>query len=156
MSSYEELKLCLSPILEKLSPYQPVLIGTFPIGIEVPGSDVDIACEVYNFSQFKEHLLRNFPDISVKEGSNYITGSFSFSGFDFEIYGERKAVSQQNGYLHMKVEEYFLLKYGEEFRQKVLFLKRNGMKTEPAFAKLLGLEGDPYEALLVLAERFFP
>jgi len=36
----------------------------------------------------------------------------------------------------------------EAFRQKVLELKKLGIKKEPAFAQLLGLQGNPYKELL--------
>jgi hypothetical protein len=48
----------------------------------------------------------------------------------------------------MLIEHRLLLKHGEAFKNKVIELKQNGLKTEPAFAKLLGIEGDPYEELL--------
>ena len=48
------------------------------------------------------------------------------------------------------MEHRVLLAKGEEFRQEVINLKRQGWKTEPAFAKLLGLNGNPYEELLKL------
>ncbi|MNO76159.1 hypothetical protein D3C76_672280 [compost metagenome] len=38
----------------------------------------------------------------------------------------------------------------DHFRERIILLKTSGWKTEPAFAKALGLEGDPYEALLEL------
>jgi len=37
---------------------------------------------------------------------------------------------------------------GEAFRREIIALKQRAYKTEPAFAKALGLEGDPYLALL--------
>ena len=39
-------------------------------------------------------------------------------------------------------------KMGPAFKEQIRGLKRNGLKTEPAFAKLLGLNGDPYRAVL--------
>ena len=43
------------------------------------------------------------------------------------------------------------MKKGEEFRQQVVNLKKQGYKTEPAFAKLLGLNSEnPFDELLKL------
>jgi hypothetical protein len=50
----------------------------------------------------------------------------------------------------MITEYRILLEKGEAFRSQIVELKRQGMKTEPAFALLLGLEGDPYLELLKL------
>ncbi|MGL4365226.1 MAG: DUF4269 domain-containing protein [Cetobacterium sp.] len=36
----------------------------------------------------------------------------------------------------------------KKFQDKIVSLKRAGIKTEPAFAKLLELNGNPYEELL--------
>jgi len=45
--------------------------------------------------------------------------------------------------------EYEILKTkGENFRLEIIKLKQNGYKTEPAFAFLLGLNGDSYSELL--------
>lgn len=54
----------------------------------------------------------------------------------------------------MLVEYKLLQQHGEDFRQQVVALKKAGIKTEPAFAKLLQLPGDPYEALLQLADKY--
>lgn len=48
------------------------------------------------------------------------------------------------------IAEYKILQAkGEEFKQKIIELKKQGIKTEPAFGMLLGLE-NPYEELLKL------
>lgn len=48
------------------------------------------------------------------------------------------------------IAEYRILKErGEDFKQKIIQLKQQGMKTEPAFGLLLGLE-NPYKDLLKL------
>ena len=48
----------------------------------------------------------------------------------------------------MIIEAEILEEKGEDFRQKIIELKKSGIKTEPAFAQLLNLKGDPYEALI--------
>jgi len=47
-----------------------------------------------------------------------------------------------------KKEFQILEKEGEAFKHKIIALKKQGVKTEPAFAKVLDLVGDPYEAIL--------
>ena len=47
----------------------------------------------------------------------------------------------------MVIEGRLLDLAGESFRHNVIELEQSGLKTEPAFARLLGLNGDPYEAL---------
>lgn len=50
----------------------------------------------------------------------------------------------------MIIEAEILAQLDNDFRQQIITMKTNGWKTEPAFAQVLGLEGDPYEALLML------
>ena len=48
----------------------------------------------------------------------------------------------------MLIEHEIIKTRGESFRQEIIRLKRLGLITESAFAELLGLVGNPYEALL--------
>ena len=48
----------------------------------------------------------------------------------------------------MLVEARLLELGGERLRREVLRFKLAGAKTEPAFAQILGLEGDAFQALL--------
>ena len=48
----------------------------------------------------------------------------------------------------MLIEHEILELKGPPFKAVILELKRAGLKTEPAFAKALGLTGNPYEELL--------
>lgn len=51
----------------------------------------------------------------------------------------------------MQVEVRLLALFGPEFRRAVVCRKERGMKTEPAFADVLDLPGDPYRTVLDLA-----
>lgn len=45
----------------------------------------------------------------------------------------------------MLIEYKLLNLYGERFREEVIRLNKEDMKTEPTFAKILNLNGNPYE-----------
>lgn len=46
-----------------------------------------------------------------------------------------------------------LLEQFPYIRAEVIRLKKEGMKTEPAFCKIFDLDGDPYESLLQYGRR---
>jgi len=69
---------------------------------------------------------------------------------EIEIYAQSLNSCKQNGYRHMVVEDRILRLGGERTREEVVILKKNGLKTEPAFVKHLGLDGNPYDELLKL------
>ena len=79
-----------------------------------------------------------------------MAASFTLEGFVIEIYGQPIPVRDQAAYRHMLAEYKILQEKGEAFRQQIIELKKQGLKTEPAFGKLLGIEGDVYEKLLNL------
>ena len=139
-------------ILHLLNKYNPVLIGTIPIDIDIKGSDVDIACETYDFASFIEDLKGLFPTIAIKKKKRAVIGRIKIDPFDFEIYGEAKPVHQQNGFVHMVVEAQLLSLGGNKMRQKIRNLKSSGIKTEPAFAKYLAIQGDPYQKILSISK----
>jgi len=143
-------------IFEKLKDYSPILAGTVPIEIDIEGSDLDIIFEVdLRFEQdFLDDLMfsRFIPyDVDVEypivNGEKCITLNFVLDGFPIEIFAQNKPTIEQNAYLHMVAEYKILQEKGEEFKQKIIELKKQGIKTEPAFGMLLGLE-NPYEDLL--------
>lgn len=47
-------------ILEKLAPYQPVLVGTIPINIDIESSDLDIICYIKDKTTFTKLLTNHF------------------------------------------------------------------------------------------------
>ncbi|WP_236570465.1 DUF4269 domain-containing protein [Paenibacillus sp. An7] len=142
-------------VMEILSPYTPILTGTIPIDINIVGSDLDIICEVHDFSAFERLLRSEFGDFQdfiltdkIVNDIRRMKANFQLEQFEVEVFGQPIPVTKQNAYRHMVIEDRILRLYIEEFRQHVRSLKREGYKTEPAFAKLMDLEGNPYETLL--------
>ncbi|QWU16625.1 protein of unknown function [Paenibacillus sophorae] len=144
-------------LMNALADWDPVLAGTVPLGLQVPGSDLDILCEVHDFGAFRDAVERCFGGAadyrcSSREvnGKPRIVARFTAGKWPVEIFGQPVPVRRQNGYIHMVVEARILGILGEGFRDRVRLLKADGIKTEPAFAQLLALEGDPYISLLQL------
>lgn len=144
-------------VLSRLQDYDPILVGTFPLDITVPGSDLDVICAVSDFEVFAEAVAAGFshcPGYAVRylvlAGVPSIVMAFWLEEIEVEIFGQNLPPEQQNGYRHLAVEARLLAAGGPAFRQQVVDLKTSGIKTEPAFAQLLGLNGDPYQALLLL------
>ncbi|WIV20381.1 DUF4269 domain-containing protein [Paenibacillus polygoni] len=142
-------------VMEILSPYTPILTGTIPIDIDIAGSDLDIICEVHDFSAFERLLRSEFGDFQdfiltnkIVNGIRRMKANFQLEQFEVEVFGQPIPVTKQNAYRHMVIEDRILRLYNEDFRKQVRSLKRKGYKTEPAFAMLMDLEGDPYESLL--------
>ena len=46
-----------------LQNYSPTLAGTVPLGIDIPSSDLDIICEVYNLQDFQELVITVFGEM---------------------------------------------------------------------------------------------
>lgn len=144
-------------VFEILRPFYPILVGTIPINIDLPTSDLDIICCFTDKEIFKNTLNTAFgkshgfvmTEFSSK-AIDTIVVNFEVADFPIEIFAQPIPTTQQYGYRHMIIEHRLLIEKGEDFRQQIITLKRNGYKTEPAFAHLLGLIGDPYEVLLQL------
>lgn len=142
-------------IMAFLLPFDPVLVGTIPINIDIENSDLDIACCCVSKERFISVLKLSFgamPGFHLQQlmvrDVDTVVANFVAGPFEIEIFGQNVAVSQQFAYRHMLIEHQILAERGELFRQQVIELKKQGYKTEPAFAKLLGIEGDAYLGLL--------
>jgi len=137
-------------ILDILADYNAVITGTIPIGIDVPESDADIICNAADLDEFKKNVLQNFskyPFFCDKTETDRYIASFIYDGLNIEIYAENKPVMMQNAFRHMLVENRILKIAGSKFREEIIRLKTEGLKTEPAFGMLLNLP-NPYDDLL--------
>ncbi|MCR8845874.1 DUF4269 domain-containing protein [Paenibacillus sp. SC116] len=146
-------------IMELLHSFNPILVGTIPIDIHVSSSDLDIICEVYDveaFMQFTTSLFQNMDQyhyaVHTDSEQPYTVVNFQYENWELEIFAQPIPTKRQNGYRHMIVEHRILQLLGSDGYRAIRELKENGYKTEPAFAKLLQLEGDPYKRLLELEE----
>lgn len=142
-------------ILSKLKQFDPLLVGTIPINIDIENSDLDIICCFSDKQEFQKSITDSFSNeksFTISEQTNLetlaIVANFFLDDFEIEIFGQSVPTKQQFAYRHLMVEYNLLNKHGEKFRQQIIELKRQGYKTEPAFALALGLIGDPYIELL--------
>ena len=141
-------------IMSALKDYTPLLTGTFPLGLDIESSDLDIICYWKDEEKFENTLSRfSFhPHFRIYKrmikGKLTVIAHFVISNYRFEVFGQNCPVRQQDSFRHMMNEYFILKKSGEAFKEKIIEMKKKGIKTEPAFAQLLGLEGDPFEALL--------
>ncbi len=142
-------------IFQLLRKYDPILVGTIPIDIDIPESDLDIICHIQDIPSFKNHLnelFQSYCSYRIREkqirNQTCIIASFDYDGFLIEIFGQHTPTVQQWAYLHMVIEHEIIQKNGPGFKEQIRLLKLQGIKTEPAFAQLLGIQGDPFQGLI--------
>ena len=145
-------------IFEALVGLDPVLVGTIPIDLDLPGSDLDIICEVYDLDDFEQVLSAHYPreagfEIEQKQkwGVSVVVCDFEYGGFPIQVFGQGKPVEQQRACQHTQIEARLLGVAGDKARSAIRSLKASGLKTEPAFGRYFALSGDPYLKLLEIA-----
>lgn len=147
-----------SGVLALLARFDARVAGTFPLGVDVPGSDIDVLCHAPDATAFAQAVWQAFagmPGFSMHQwtrGERAVVAAFTVDGVPFELFGSPVPVDAQIGWRHFAVERRLLEERGPGFREAVMQARRAGMKTEPAFAHVLGLAGDPYAALLEFGE----
>lgn len=142
-------------VMESLTEFTPILVGTVPLQINIAGSDLDIICSYTDQQHFISTVNKCFgtyvgfvlKNILVKEEETILV-SFTLEDWPVEVFAQKVPVHQQAGYRHMIVEYNLLLQHGTTLKEEVLKLKEQGLKTEPAFAAALNIKGDAYTALL--------
>lgn len=147
--------LTQNKIILNLAEFDPILVGTIPINIDIENSDLDIICHYKDKTDFIKKLNSLFGDENkfthkeiLIDNQESIVAKFKINTFEIEVFGQNISAKNQNGYKHMIIEHEILQSKGESFRLEIINLKQKGYKTEPAFAFLLGLKGDPYRELL--------
>jgi hypothetical protein len=149
-------------VFDLLQAYDPVLAGTIPLDVDVPGSDLDIICCCADPAVFASEVQAHFGHYAaftmrqyLVEGLPTVVANFVAQGFAVEVFGQGRPVMQQTAVRHMLVERALLAQHGDALRAQVRSLKATGLKTEPAFAQALGLPGDPYQTLLAIYDTLY-
>jgi hypothetical protein len=146
-------------VMDALEDFDPHIAGTLPLGLEVPGSDVDILCHAPDAGAFAQLVWSTFREqsaFSIRQWTQEerpVIASFEAHGWRFELFAHPTPVAFQPGWRHFEVERRLLALGGLPFRRAVMDRRCKGAKTEPAFADSLQLKGDPYAALLEIHSR---
>jgi hypothetical protein len=142
-------------IFKKLKRFNPILAGTIPIDISIKNSDLDIICNCEDHQAFTKILTDLYGNekhfkVQTKQINTRLTTIAKFQGKNFpvEIFGQNIPSKEQDAVKHLLIECLILKEKGEYFKKRIIQLKKTGLKTEPAFAQLLKLKGNPYQELL--------
>jgi hypothetical protein len=137
-----------------LDPFDPRVAGTPALGLDLPGSDLDILCHAPDPDAFLAvlwPLCSGWPGSALwqwRGAYRPLVARFQAGGWEVEIFAAAEPVEQRMAWRHARIEARLLRIGGTALRNRVMDLRRQGTKTEPAFAAVPGLEGDPYRALL--------
>ena len=159
------LALQHADILGLLAEFDPVIAGTLPIAINTEQSDIDILCHAVDLSRFNDCVDSTFSsyphyrrhqraptnNVGVASVVRFECAGSDCNGFEVEIFATDCPSTAQYGFIHMLAEARILSLLGPDFAKRVRALKRQNVKTEPAFAQLLRLSGDPYIGVAELA-----
>ncbi|WP_323761859.1 DUF4269 domain-containing protein [Maricaulis sp.] len=146
-------------LLRRLAAFTPRWVGSIPLNIHGPGADIDIACcataGLPDFKAALSDLTANRPDATVSDnqhaGEASVIARLEIEGVPVEIFGRERPVETHESYVHWLAEHRLLGLAEDRLRLDVRQAKADGLKTEPAFARCLGLGGDPFVELLKLA-----
>ncbi len=151
--------LTMLGVMETLAAYDARLAGTIPLDVDIPGSDLDIICQVAGAQRdaFAELLRKEYGHLAgfalarkQRYGQTIILCDFTCRDVPIQVYGSPEPVARQRAWVHMIAEAHLLAQAKPEDKEAVRALKLAGVKTEPAFAQVFGLAGDAYETLYEL------
>ena len=113
-------------LLETLAGFDPILVGTVPIDIDLPESDLDIICEVYDLGHFEQVLRAHYAREAgftigqkSKWGDPVVVCDFEQGGFPIQVFGQGKEVEQQRAFRHMLIEARLMEMAGNKVRAAI-------------------------------------
>lgn len=131
------------------------LVSTVAIGLDRPGSDLDIVCQHPEPAAFAAALANQGWQVAQKGAAIWLAEQSvtCADGYPWplELYLTPEPLEHLNGWRHLSLMAALLEQFGAAFYHEVLRLRFDkGLKGEAAICHLLGLAGDPYAALLTL------
>ena len=141
------------------------LVSTLAIGLDRPGSDLDILCQHPDPAAFVATFAEQGWQASAKGDNIWLLERVfpcaadsgcdnSIASWPLELYVTPAPIETLNGWRHLTLMAALLQHFGDAFYREVLRLRlEQGLKGEAAMCRLLGLAGDPYAALLTLEGR---
>lgn len=149
-------RLAREGVWQALARFHPVMAGSIPLGLDTEATDVDVLVEAGNLKAFRQQCTYTWggrPGFSLAErewqGSPAVICRFPADSRLCEVFAQPRPVAEQQGFRHLIAEWRLLTAGGEALYHAVRAARMRGLKTEPAFAEVLRLEGDPYVALLL-------
>lgn len=131
------------------------LVSTLTIGLDRPGSDLDVICQHPDPASLATRLAAQGwhgrdkgRDIWLLE--QHLIGPDGQS-WPIELYVTPRPIESLHGWRHLSLMAALLEHLGIDFYRAVLALRlAQGLKGEAAICQLLALPGDPYQGLLAL------
>ncbi len=141
-------------IMERFVDNHPVVCGVIPIGIDLPGSEVNIIMQANDLPRLMKEIdaayasMKKFEQgISRVDDKASLAASFEYEGTRIQLFVSETPVQDQDAYRHMVQEHRLLLAGGGELTERIVQRKKEGAGTEEAFAFILGLSGSADDAL---------
>lgn len=145
--------LAQSRVLEALAPYSPTVVSTIWVGLDLPESDINMVCCFKCRSQFERRLIETLgglKDFTLSSSKEALIARATLGAFPLEIYGSNVAISEQVAFRHYQVMQRLTFLSSADFSNRVRAYKTEGLKTEPAIAAVLNLQGEPFAAVMAL------
>jgi len=140
---------------EQLSRFDPVLVSSFVAGLHTDASDLDIVCDTRagGFLEAVRAAYGERPGFEHWTAGTRTMVAFKGQRLLVELAGEDLPVERQRAYRHAVAQRRLTALGGPDFVAAIgAVRRRDGLKTEPAIARILRLDGDPYEAIERLSD----
>src|SRR5262245_58889810 len=120
-------------LFTSLAPFKPVVVGSYPLGVQTETSVLDVICETADRAAFEHALRASFahaPGFTVRRIASVrvAVASFTIDGLAVEVVGQSLPTYEQPAFRHLVVEAR-LLRLASALRDDVIARKSAGAAT---------------------------